>query len=135
MRKWAILGIVILVTVVVLICAAVWNVAGIGTSMHNLAQDSIVTPFCNLITGTWVNIGDMGFLYITITALIISIAGGLFWTIIFYGLIWKKGIQGKLLGKGQEPTVPLASMQRTTSTNLTPVQEVPKPEEKEAAAS
>jgi hypothetical protein len=47
----------------------------------------------------------MGFLYITIAGLTISIVGGLFWTLVVYGLFWKKGIQGKLLHKTSEPSL------------------------------
>jgi hypothetical protein len=102
-RKWAILGLILLIIIVVIITLAATDFAGIGTSMHNIAQDSIATPFCNLVVNSWTNIGSMGFLYVTIAGLTISIVGGLFWVLVVYGLFWKKGIQGKILHKAEAP--------------------------------
>ena len=122
MRKlaWILFFLVIVGTVLITLGAV--DFAGIGTWFGTTMQNSVLSPSRNFIVEQWLFIGTNGW-YILATVFGISIISAAFWVSIAYGLIWKKGIQGKLLNKTTS-TTPSLPMQRTTSTTI-PVQPLP----------
>lgn len=127
MRKLAILAITLLVGLVVVVTLAAINYGGVRDTLYNGIQGTILQPAHDWAVNTWFAIGNLGFTYIAAATLGIMIFGGLFMTVIVYGLVWQRLIQQKLLHKTAETVAPLASMQRTTSTEL-PVAAPPKPQ-------
>lgn len=118
MRTLAWFLLILLIAATVLITLGATNYVGIGDAIGTSMQSSVIAPTRNWVVATWLFIGTSGW-YILATLLGISIVGGIFMTIIVYGLFWQKLIQQKLLHK-ITPEVPLASMQRTTTTTITP---------------
>lgn len=118
MRTLAWFLLILLIAATVLITLGATNYVGIGDAIGTSMQSSVIAPTRNWVVTTWLFIGTSGW-YILATLLGISIVGGIFMTIIVYGLFWQKLIQQKLLHK-ITPEVPLASMQRTTTTTITP---------------
>ena len=123
MRKFAILGLISLIFLVVLVTLAAIDFAGIRTTIYGAIQGTILQPGHDWIVNSWNQIGALGFTYIAATILGVAIGGGLIMVFIVYGLFWQKLIQGKILHKTVPSTTPLASMQRTTTTNLSPAAE------------
>jgi hypothetical protein len=100
----------------VVITLGATNYQGFGEWIGGKMQSSVLQPGRNFIVEKWLVIGTNGW-YILATVLAVSIAGALFWVPLAYGVFWKKGIQGRFLHKAT-PSTPLASMQRTLSTEI-----------------
>lgn len=128
MRKLAIFGLILLILVVVVVTLAVVNYAGFRDSSYTAIQGTILQPAHDWIVDMWVGVGTAGFTYIAAAILVIGVGGGLFLTLIVYGLFWQKLIQGKLLHKTVPSTTPLASMQRNLTTELSATNSPPPPE-------
>lgn len=122
MRKLAILMFILLIAATIIVTLGATNYAGFGTWLGDSVHGSVLQPSRNFIVDNWLLIGSSGW-YILAAVLSISIIGGLFLVFIVYGLFWHKLIQQKILHKTLPSSTPLAPMQRTTTTNLSPTPE------------
>jgi len=114
-RKLAIFLLFILVAGTVTTTLAATNYGGFGTWLYDSAEGTMFMPIRNSAIDTWFMIGNNGFAYIALATLGIAICGGLFLTVIVYGLIWQKGLGPKL---GYKPKSKISTTTREEPQNI-----------------
>ena len=119
MRKLAILAIIIFAVLLVVATLGAVNAYGIGDMIGGFMQSAVILPIRNFFVGLWGTIGTSGW-YIVIATLVISLAGAAFWVPVFYNVIWKKGVNEKLLHRTPSvaPTYQAAPTATIPITNL-----------------
>ena len=101
MRKLAWLALILFVVIVIVATLGAVNYAGIGDAIGGFMQNSLILPIRNFFVDGWNFIGTSGW-YIVVAFLAISVFGAVFWVPVFYHIFIQKGIQQKLLHKGEQ---------------------------------